>query len=86
MTLRSITSESLKTSLRTEVDFLSNVSENLLLLGVPASILEFSYSRIELADLIWSSIYELLLFNLAVGLLLLFYLSITAGADIKDVN
>ena len=86
MTLRSITSESLKTSLRTEVDFLSNVSENLLLLGVPASTLEFSYSRIVLADLIWSSIYELLLFNLAEGLLLLFYLSITAGADINVVN
>ena len=79
MTLRSITSESLKTSLRTDVDCLSNVIENLLSLGV--STLEFSCSRTELADFIWSS-FE----NFPVGLVLLFYFAIIAGAYIKDVN
>ena len=79
VTLRSITSESLKTSLRTDVDYLSNVIENLLSLGV--STLEFSCSRIELADLICSS-FEIL----AVGLVLLFYFAIKPGAAIKEVN
>ena len=84
MTLRSITSESLKTSLRTEVDCLSNVIENLLSLGVPTDGL--SFSLIELADLIISSFVESLYLNFAVGLLLLFYFSIIPGADIREVN